>query len=194
MKLSILILAAGNSSRLGQPKQMVEFRGQTLIERTITIAKTISDEILVVLGANADLIESHIVSFSTTTQTIHNPDWQAGMGTSIRVGVEILAQKSDKILILLSDQPFISQEFLQKMVQTFAESSNPIAASCYENELGVPMIFDKTIFPELLKLNAEKGAKSFLNKYKDSVSIINFPEGIIDIDTPEDLDKLLKMK
>jgi molybdenum cofactor cytidylyltransferase len=193
MKLSILILAAGNSSRLGHPKQLVEFRGETLIERTIKTALIISEEILVVLGANSDLIESQISPFSESVKTIHNPDWQAGMGTSIRIGVEVLAKKSDTILILLSDQPFISQEFLQNLLQTFAESNNLIAASCYENELGVPMIFDKSIFPELLKLDGEKGAKSFLNKYRDTISIINFPEGNIDIDTPEDLEKLLRM-
>lgn len=193
MKLSILILAAGSSSRLGQPKQLIKFRGQTLIERTITIAKTISEEILVVLGANSTQIKSHISSFSENTKTVHNLNWQSGMGTSIRVGVEILAKKSDAILILLSDQPFISQFFLQELVQTFAESTSFIGASCYENELGVPMIFDKTIFAELLNLSGEKGAKSFLSQYKNSVSIVDFPEGIMDIDTPEDLTKLLTM-
>jgi molybdenum cofactor cytidylyltransferase len=190
MKLSILILAAGNSSRLGHPKQMVEFRGQTLIERTVTIAKSITEDVLVVLGSNVDKIKTQI---NTETQIIINSNWQEGMGTSIRIGVEVLAKNADAILILLSDQPFISQALLQNMVQTFAESQQPIVVCDYGNDVGVPMVFDKSIFPELLKLNGNKGAKSFLNRFEDKIAKVQFPEGLIDIDTHEDVVKMLNM-
>ena len=193
MKLSILILAAGNSSRLNYPKQLIEFEGQTLIERITETALKISDDILIVLGGNSELIIPKLERFNHTISTIFNPDWQQGMGTSIRIGVEKLAQKSDLILILLSDQPFISKILLQNMMQIFIKSQNHIVSCTYNEQLGVPMLFDKSIFPELLRLSGDKGAKSFLHLYKNSISTIDFPEGIIDIDTSEDIEKLRKL-
>lgn len=192
MKVSILILAAGNSSRLGSPKQLIEFEGKTLIERITEIALSISDEVLIILGGNSALILPELERFKDTISTIYNPDWQEGMGTSIRVGVEKLVDKSDLILILLSDQPFISKVLLQKMLQTYANFQNPIVSCVYNSTLGVPILFDESVFPELLKLHGEKGAKSFLHLYEGKISKIDFPEGSIDIDTLEDVAKLQK--
>ncbi len=189
-KLSILILAAGNSSRLGSPKQLIEFEGQTLIERITETALSISEEVLIILGANSELILPKLKKFQSTISTIFNPHWKDGMGTSICFGVEKLADKSDLILILLSDQPFISKVLLHKMLQTYANSQNPIVSCVYNNTLGVPILFDKSVFSELMKLRGDKGAKSFLPLYEDRISTVEFPEGIIDIDTTHDVEKL----
>lgn len=189
-KLSILILAAGNSSRLGSPKQLIEFEGKTLIERITETALSISEEVLVVLGGNSDLILPKLERFKDTISSIINPEWQEGMGTSIRLGVEELAKKSDLILILLSDQPFISKVLLQNMLQTYANSQNPIVACVYNDTLGVPILFDKSVFSELLNLKGDRGAKSFLHLYKNKISTVEFQEGIIDIDTLEDVENL----
>lgn len=189
-KLSILILAAGNSSRLGSPKQLIEFEGKTLIERIAETALSISEKVLIVLGGNADLVLPKLERFKDSISTIFNPDWQEGMGTSIRFGVDHLAEKSDLILILLSDQPFISKVLLQNMLQTYATSLNPITTCVYNNTLGVPILFHKSVFIELLNLKGERGAKSFLPLYKNKISTVEFPEGIIDIDTFEDVEKL----
>ena len=189
-KLSILILAAGNSSRLGSPKQLIEFEGKTLIERITETALSMSDEVLIILGGNSEQISPTLERFEHTISTINNPDWQQGMGTSIRLGVEKLAHQSDLILILLSDQPFISKVLLQNMLQTYANSQNPIVACVYNNTLGVPILFSKSVFKDLLKLSGDKGAKSFLHLYANQISMIDFPEGIIDIDTTEDVEKL----
>jgi len=193
MKLSILILAAGNSSRLGYPKQLIEFEGETLIERITTIALTVSEDILIVLGGNADLIFPKLERFKRRISTIFNPDWQEGMGTSIRVGVEKLVEKSDLILILLADQPFISKVLLQDMLQIIENSQNSIVSCLYNDALGVPMLFDKTVFKDLLKLNGERGAKTFLDLYKNNIGTIHFPEGIFDIDTISDVEKLKRI-
>jgi len=191
MKVSILILAAGNSSRLGQPKQLIKFEGKTLIERITETALMVSNDILIVLGGNTELIIPKLERFNDSISTIFNPNWQEGMGTSIRIGVEKLAEKSDLILILLADQPFISKILLQNMLQIFTRSQNPIVSCQYNQQLGVPMLFDKSIFPELIKLSGNKGAKSFLHLYKNNISTIDFPEGIIDIDTPEDIENMI---
>jgi molybdenum cofactor cytidylyltransferase len=189
-KISILILAAGSSSRLGQPKQLVEFEGQTLIERITHTALSVSEEVLVVLGANIDLIKPKLESFSNRINIIENMNWQDGMGTSISLGVENLTPKSDAILILLTDQPFISQVLLQKMMQTFAEKKYPIVACDYGEQLGVPILFDKSFFSKLKNLKGEQGAKLFLKDYANKITFIDFKEGLFDIDTPEDLLRL----
>jgi molybdenum cofactor cytidylyltransferase len=190
MKLSILILAAGNSSRLGQPKQLIEFEGKTLIERITETALTISKEILVVLGGNSSLITPKLERLEDRISILFNPDWQEGIGTSIRKGVEFLANKSDSILILLSDQPLVNQGLIEKMIETFESTKCPIITCHYGNQLGVPMLFDKTVFPELLKLSGDKGAKSFLSSFQDKIATVDFPEGSFDIDTEEDIEKL----
>jgi molybdenum cofactor cytidylyltransferase len=190
MKISVLILAAGSSSRLGQPKQLVEFERQTLIERITHTALSVSEEVLVVLGANIDMIKPKLEAFSDRISIIENTNWNEGMGTSISLGVENLAPKSDGILILLADQPFISQVLLQKIMQTFAEKKCPIVASNYGGQLGVPILFDKSFFSELKNLKGEQGAKSFLKNYVEKITSIEFKEGLIDIDTPQDLLKL----
>ena len=191
-KLSTLILAAGNSSRLGSPKQLIEFEGQTLIERITETALSISEEVLIVLGGNSELILPKLERFNNVISTIYNPDWKEGMGTSIRIGVEKLAENSDLIIILLADQPFISKVLLQNMLQSYAKTQNPIVSCIYSNSLGVPILFDKSVFFELLKLNGDKGAKSFLHLYKNRISTIDFPEAIVDIDTLEDVENLKK--
>ncbi len=189
-KVSILILAAGNSSRLGSPKQLIEFEGKTLIESITETALSISENVVMVLGGNATLILPKLELFTDKISTIFNPDWQEGMGTSIRIGVEKLAENSDLIIILLSDQPFISKVLLQSMLQTYAKTQKPIVSCVYNNTLGVPILFHKSIFPELLKLAGDKGAKSFLHCYNADISTVDFPEGLIDIDTIEDVEKL----
>ena len=189
-KVSILILAAGNSSRLGSPKQLVTFMGKTLIESITEVALSISEEVLIVLGGNADLILSKLERFESEISIEFNPNWQQGMGSSISIGVEKLAEKSDLILILLSDQPFISKVLLQDMLQTYANYKNPVVACVYNNTLGVPILFNKSVFPELLKLSGDKGAKSFLHLYENRISTVDFPEGIFDIDTIEDVENL----
>jgi molybdenum cofactor cytidylyltransferase len=190
IEISILILAAGSSSRLGQPKQLVIFEEQTLIERIIQTALSVSEKVSVVLGANIDLIKPRLEAFTDRINIIENPKWQEGMGTSISLGVEKLASKSDGILILLTDQPLISQVLLQKMMQTFAERKFPIVACNYGEQLGVPILFDKSFFPELMSLKGEQGARIFLQNYSEKIASISFRDGLFDIDTPFDLEKL----
>lgn len=194
MKISVLILAAGSSSRLGQPKQLVEFEGQTLVERITYTALSVSEEVLVVLGANTELIKPQLSTFSDRINVIENHDWKEGMGTSISLGVGNLAPKSDGVIILLADQPFISQVLLQTMMQTFAEKKYSIVACDYGNQLGVPILFDKSFFPELKDLKGEQGAKSFFKNYSEKITSVDFKGGLFDIDTPEDLLKLTSLK
>lgn len=186
--LSILIIAAGSSSRLGKPKQLVIFQAKTLIERTVETALEVSDNVTVVLGANAELIVPFLEKYPI--KNLHNSLWAEGMASSIRLGVESIDNQASSLLLLLCDQPFVSVGLLQEMIQTQHKTQNPIVACEYGGALGVPMVFDKTIFPELLALKGDKGAKAFLHKYPNQISVVPFEKGAFDVDTVEDLEKL----
>lgn len=195
MKISSLILAAGSSSRLGSPKQLVEYRGEILISKITQSALAVTDSVLVVLGANENIIQPKLMELYQENKyklkIMVNSDWNEGIGNSISFGVKQLFDTSDAILILLCDQPFVDFLLLQKMMQYFANTKYSIIACKYANQLGVPILFDKKYFSELMSLNGDIGAKVLLKKHIESIMSIDFPDGIYDIDTQEDLVKIL---
>jgi molybdenum cofactor cytidylyltransferase len=183
-KIIPIILAAGSSSRLGQPKQLLVYQGITLLERVFEIAKKVTKNTKIVVGNYSE----EIIQLIDDKQVIlHNPAAHEGMGTSIRVGVEAVKNEADAVLILLTDQPFVTFELLEKMIALYEESQAPIIACDYGEQLGVPILFDRQFFPELLQLSGDKGARAFLKNYPDQIKTVSFPEGKFDIDTPEDL-------
>lgn len=188
MTLSILILAAGSSSRLGFPKQLVCFRGKTLLENTFLLAQKISSNVRIVLGANATQIseESNI----PTQYILHNPHADEGMASSIRVGVQALADDSETILILLCDQPLVSENLLHKILQTYQQTRQPIVACRYAGRLGVPMLFSKQLYNDLLQLKGDTGAKAIIHQFMNQIAIVDFEEGAFDIDSPADIEQL----
>jgi molybdenum cofactor cytidylyltransferase len=105
--LEIIILAAGNSSRLGQPKQLVVYQGKTLIEHIVSNALQVSPHVTVVLGSHAKRIEWTLNQAQLFPKIVYNADWEQGMGTSIKAGVSSLTNKQAPIMILLSDQPAV---------------------------------------------------------------------------------------
>ena len=191
MKISFLILAAGSSSRLGSPKQLVTYKGEILISKITQLALNVTNHVLVVLGANETLIQprlSELVQENQERLTIKvNTHWNEGIGKSISFGIKEIAGESDAVLILLCDQPLVNEAILQKMLQVFANSEKTIVACKYANQFGVPILFDKKYFEVLMALEGDKGAKVILNNYLDEIVAVDFPEGIYDIDTEDDI-------
>jgi molybdenum cofactor cytidylyltransferase len=188
-RLAVLIVAAGSSSRLGQPKQLVKWKNKTLLEHSIDCAKSVSDHVYVVLGANSDQITSKI-SFD---HFLHFPHWQTGMGSSIAFGLSnILTDQPhiDSAIIMVCDQPYVTPGILRQLCEQHSSSENLITACTYAGIIGVPAIFSKQTFPELLSLNGDKGAKVIVSKYQNQTGLFAFPEGLKDIDTPQDLQHL----
>lgn len=187
-----IILAAGSSSRLGQPKQNLHFQHRTLLQRTIETALISGCEpVVVVVGANSQLVKPFIQD-----QHIHlvdNPDWEEGMSSSIRIGITALAKfpKVDSSVILLCDQPFISSQLIGDMIRKQKETGKLIVACNYNHTLGVPALFHKSFFNVLLSLTGSDGAKKLLKNHSQEIVIVPFDKGSIDIDTPEDYDRLL---
>jgi len=188
-QVSILILAAGNSSRLGQPKQLVEFNGKPLICHIIEQALFVKTHaVFVVLGGNKALILPKISHLPVTI--INHENWGKGMGSSIAAGVKKIQEKQPKttgIITLLCDQPFISADLIYQLITKQKETNADLVAAQYAGDLGVPAFFSQNIFPDLLLLNGQAGAKKIIQKHVSTAKIVAFPEGIFDVDTPEDL-------
>nr|WP_295865409.1 nucleotidyltransferase family protein [uncultured Chitinophaga sp.] len=188
----IVILAAGASRRLGTPKQQVRFQQQSLLQRILHTAQhTTARPVVVVLGAFADTILPDMQD--SEASVVINTAWESGMGSSIQTGVREILRISDNvtnILILLCDQPFITPELLEELINTHQRQNKGITACAYGGTTGTPVLFRQAYFPHLMALGGQEGAKKIILQHPGDVSTISFPEGIIDIDTPEDLEQL----
>ena len=186
-----IILAAGSSSRMNSPKQLLKWRDRPLLEHTILTARSILNErIIVVLGANAQLIQSAINLDTVTTRI--NPDWQEGMASSIRAGIQALPASAAATLILLSDQPLITAAHIQNLLAGRQQAPDRIIASLYHQSVGVPALFPAEFFEHLSSLRGDRGAKSLLMKFEKSLLTIPLPEAELDIDNEEDFDHLTR--
>ena len=191
--IGLIILAAGASTRMGSPKQLLEYREQTLIHRTVSVAaNSLCQPIVVVLGAYAELIEPEIKSFPVIIAL--NRNWSNGMSTSIRLGIETLLifnSELEAIVLMLCDQPFVSTSLINKLVVTYHRSKQPIVASQYGEVVGIPALFDSKFFPHLLELKGDRGARQVIKQSLPMVVRVPFPAGAFDIDTPTDYARLL---
>ncbi|MFW0717862.1 nucleotidyltransferase family protein [Pedobacter sp. N23S346] len=192
MDTGIIILAAGNSSRLGRPKQLLVFKDKTLIEWTIDAAlETNFKPVLVVLGAFADQIQEKL---PPDLPFIVNENWAEGMVSSIAAGVaEILkhAPELENMIITVSDQAFINATVLLALEQKQISTKKGIIASSYAKTTGTPALFNKRYFPQLLSLKGNNGAKSLLKLHDNDVETVAFALGNIDIDTETDYHNLI---
>ncbi len=189
--ITIIILAAGSSSRLGRPKQLLELNGNTLLQKSIKTALNVSKNVIVVLGANEKLIRPTIIDFPI--KIVLNENWTEGMSSSILTGMSVLAKENcQAVLIMLCDQPFVDASLLEKMVSFFERSEFPIVAAEYKGKVGVPAIFDVSFFPKLRTLEGQKGAKALIMNNLEKVERVIFEKGRIDIDTEEDWEEFNK--
>lgn len=190
--MSLMILAAGASTRMGTPKQLLAYRGCTLIRHIAEVAITsVCQPIAVVLGANAERIKPEVSQLPI--QIVENPLWEEGMSSSIRVGLKALLAMNpnlDAVVISLCDQPLVSSQTLNQLIETYHVTGNPIIASEYSETVGVPALFNHHLFSELMALKSTEGAKKLIKKHINRVFSVPFPEGAIDIDTPNDYERL----
>jgi len=189
----IIILAAGNSSRLGEPKQLLQYQNKSLIRHVTEAAiEAIDSPVIIVTGSNQNLIMEELNNLAV--HFVQNNEWQEGMGSSVRVGVSKLLQLNPTIqslIIAVSDQPFVTSQLFLNLIEKAETSSESIVACSYENTIGTPVLFQKKYFDSLLALNGAEGAKKLLKQFQDDVASIPFSLGGIDIDTKEDYQKLL---
>jgi molybdenum cofactor cytidylyltransferase len=185
--IGIIILAAGTSTRMGRPKQLLPFQGITFIRFVIrTALETCCGPVLVVLGANADDVRQDVEK--EHTEWVVNSEWSTGMRTSIQTGMKRILNTSpilEAVVMLTCDQPYLNATHLLRLMETHRRTREYVVASRYSGTLGIPALFDRFVFPELLHLTGN-GGKQVIEKYAAGSAGVPFPQGEIDIDTPLD--------
>lgn len=188
----IIVLAAGSSGRLGKPKQLLDYKGKNLLQYLIDEAtESSANYTVVVLGSEVGLIQAKL-----ETGNIHmviNDDWEEGMASSIRCGINELQKINPSVeaaILMVCDQPFVTTSLLNDLITTHRETGKSIVTSNYDNTAGPPALFHKSIFPELLQLTGDKGAKQVVEAHPKELATVSFPKGSIDIDTAADYDSL----
>lgn len=183
-----ILLAAGASTRMGQAKQLLRIAGENLIQRAVkTALGTPFRPVVVVLGANREQIEPELLG--SEVLTVYNPDWATGMGSSIATGLAFLLEQTptiQQVLIMVGDQPLLKVDTLVALVELQSRTQAPVVVSKYTDTLGVPALFTSDLFAELTALHGAQGAKTLIQKYRDQAAVLDFPEGALDLDTPEE--------
>lgn len=191
-KYGIIILAAGQSARLGRPKQLIKYRNKTLLKHIADEAfASVGEKLLIVLGAYKELLTAELDE--QNVNLIYNEDWQSGMASSVVSGLSGLLAiypDIDGVIFTVCDQPFVSSQLFNVLIAKHQQTNSGIVASYYNDTAGVPALFSKKYFNELLTLSGEEGARKLFKLHKEDLQQVNFPEGAIDIDTEDDVLKL----
>jgi molybdenum cofactor cytidylyltransferase len=190
---AIVLLAAGNSSRMGTPKQALDIGGQTLLNHAVSCALASQiPNVVVVLGAH--LTETLHQLQDLRVITVVNPNWHLGMGSSLKAGISKAIEINPLLegaMIMVCDQPKVSVTHINEMGRIHIIKRPLAVASEYDGVVGVPVLFDRSVFSELLKVDNQSGAKEVLTKIKSEVITLPLAGGEIDLDTPEDYQKFM---
>lgn len=193
---AIIVLAAGKSSRLGKPKQLLAYQGKSLLQHTFdTALQTTMRPVVVVVGADSDTVRKE--TKGTEVDTVYNEEWQEGIASSLRCGLTAVQKDNsdvDGIIIMVCDQPYVSTLLLNDLVNKQIETGKPIVTCNYGETIGPPALFHKSFFPLLMKLKGDAGAKKIILKHSNEVATVLFPKGSVDIDTKSDYEELIQKK
>ncbi len=183
------MLAAGASTRLGRPKQLVLIDGETLLRRTVhLVGEAGCSSVFVVLGHEPNILAGELVGLGASV--VVNDEWQTGMASSLKSGLRaVLAVNPAQphLMVLVCDQPRLDPSVLRNLLATHGEKEAAITASRYRGTQGVPAIFSRALFPELMELTGDHGGRRILGRHIEQVTLVDFPGGEFDLDTPEDL-------
>lgn len=184
--LHILVLAAGASRRLGQPKQLVKLAGRPALHGVVANAVALAGSaVTVVIGAHASEL-TRLLAHSSASVVV-NRQWEEGMASSIRRGLAALPSTCDAVLILLGDQVAVTADDLKRLAGAWKEQDGVIATATYDRHVGVPAIFPRMCFSELAELRGDQGARKLLERHSYWLVRVPMPNAAIDLDTPEDL-------
>jgi molybdenum cofactor cytidylyltransferase len=181
-----ILLAAGASSRYGSPKQLACVAGRTMLRTTMeNVSRATPGRVILVLGAHAPALRVLLGDFTGTV--VINAHWSEGIASSIRTGMAHVPDTAAAAMIVLADQPFVSAADLGKLVGAWRESPDSVAAATYQDTVGVPAIFPKRMFSDLLRLRGDAGARQLLHREPGRLLRVPMPSAGLDIDTPQDL-------
>lgn len=193
--IGIIILAAGDSSRLGRPKQLLKHVDSgSLIRHSCQLAINSGlGPIVLVVGARKELILEEVKDLAI--HTVDNMMWPQGISGSIKTGLDYILELDPSLkaaIILVCDQPFLTTELIKKLVSVYASTGKPLVASSYNGVLGTPTLFDRSFFHAILELAGDKGASKIIHRHPEQVETVIFEKGGLDIDTEEDYERYMK--
>ena len=185
-----IVLAAGLSRRMGRPKLLLDLRGKPVIRHTVErLTAAGMDEILVIVGPQHDALERALGGLRI--RLVVNPTPEVGQGSSVSAGIRALAVGTTAVLIALGDQPGISVDVIRRLLDALRASGKSIAAPRYADGLGNPVIFAAEVFPELVALPGDRGARSVVEKDPNRLAVVDIASPMpSDLDTPEDYERL----
>lgn len=190
-RIGILVLAAGGSTRMGQPKQLLKLGGKTLIRRATETALAVSDVVAVVTGADTEQIVKEL--HDLPLQIVPNADWSRGMGSSLRVGAHALIgarPEIDALIVTLCDQVAITPETLDRLRAAHHDSGGGLCAASFDGAVGPPVLFVRRFFADLLHVDDGGGAKSVLLRHPEDLRRVPCPEAAHDVDTWEEFQRV----
>jgi molybdenum cofactor cytidylyltransferase len=194
VKVGAVVLAAGSSSRMGSPKQTLQFRGESLLRRSALAALGAGCRpVIVVTGAHAELSRRELEGLDVLE--VLNTSWETGMASSIRAGLDGLVgagADAEAAVLMLCDQPHVTVEVISGLVAAHRATGKPVIASTYGGSFGVPALFSRTLFDELARLEGAAGAKQVIKRYASEARFLPFQGGEVDVDTPDDFSRLIE--
>jgi len=193
LRLGAVVLAAGASTRMGSPKQLIVYKGEPLVRRAaLNAADADADPVIVVLGANASVIAPSLFGLTPPISTVLNPNWETGLASSLTTGLRVLEDTTqyDAVLVTLADMPLVDIAALKRLVAAF-DDQHRIVASAYNGVIGVPAVFAREYVADLMQLEGDSGAGQWLRGRQSEVMSIPLDAGAVDIDTPEDKTRFL---
>ena len=185
-----VILAAGGSSRLGEPKQLIKWRDHPLIWHAVRAAEGL-DRVVVVIGEqDGDLRK---VLKKEPVELIENENRDQGQSSSVRAGLESISDGTEAVVFLLADMPFVSSELVSALVQRYRQTMSPLVATWAGGRRANPVLFDRETFPDLLKLKGDQGGRAIFRRYERE--FVEWDDTVLlDVDTPEDLERLRELE
>jgi molybdenum cofactor cytidylyltransferase len=169
---------------MGSPKQLLLYEGQTLLRRAVHAALSAGCQTMVVTGASSARMKEELAG--ETVAIVENTLWEEGVGSSVRCAIQHTPTDADAVLIMTVDQPLVSPELLKKIIEAYRAGGAAVVASRYAGTEGVPALFDRSLFFELLLLHGDTGAKEVIRRHFAQARLIDAPECAFDLDRPED--------
>jgi molybdenum cofactor cytidylyltransferase len=186
MNVTAIVLAAGTSSRMGQPKQLLPFEGKSLVRRAAEAAVgSKTRQTIVVTGAASRQVDAELAGLAV--MLVHNDDYAQGMSTSLRAGLRAVRPEVDAVVVLLADQPFVTSEVIDGLIDLYEQTHGRIVRPRYGGQPGNPVLWSESLFRELVEQTGDQGGRALLQKYRDEITWLDLPDAALqtDVDTPE---------
>jgi molybdenum cofactor cytidylyltransferase len=189
-RVAAVVLAAGGSSRFGSPKQLLPWKGQTLLEHVVdTVLASSVQETVVVLGHEAQAIGDLLRD--RPLRIVVNEEWESGQSSSVRMGIGALPERFDACLFVLADQPNVTSRLVDDVVTRYRQTLAPLVAPVHRGQRGNPVLFDKVLFSELLQMQGDEGGRQVIQRHQREVEAVEVGDQslFLDIDTAEEYER-----